>query len=169
MKRYLKKSVIILAALILLLLSACASRGPEGDIANQLGIDISGGELISYTDDRGGFPYEGSRYAVLRFRDGSAAEQIEESPLWASLPLSETAHALIYGGGSDTYSIGPLVSDGEGNALIPPVEEGWYFLADRQARGGSPGPEMLSRASFNFTLGLYDSESDTLYFYTLDT
>ncbi|MBQ3404457.1 MAG: hypothetical protein IJG63_03445 [Oscillospiraceae bacterium] len=96
-------------------------------------------------------------------------KQIQADPRWEPLPPSETAFALLYGGEGETYSVAPLVSDGEGNALVPPADRGYYMLVDRQSEGVTAGPELLSRPSYNFTIGLYDSDSDTLSFYTLDT
>ena len=50
---------------------------------------------------------------------------------------------------------------------MPEIREGYYRLIDRHAEAGES--DILERSSFNFTLALYDTGADTLYFFELDT
>ena len=49
---------------------------------------------------------------------------------------------------------------------LPAIDEGYYRLIDRQ--DGAEG-NIHSRASFNFTLAIYDAAARTLHFVQVDT
>ncbi|HIX15247.1 MAG TPA: hypothetical protein H9740_05915 [Candidatus Hungatella pullicola] len=54
--------------------------------------------------------------------------------------------------------------------MIPDIELGSYRLIDRQAEEGiAAGADILHRSSFNFTLGIYDTDAERLYFCEMDT
>ena len=63
-------------------------------------------------------------------------------------------------------SIGPFINDGNGNPLVREIQNGYYILIDRQE---DQETDILDRPSFNVTVGLYDTDTNTLYCCTLDT
>ena len=73
---------------------------------------------------------------------------------------------LVYGISEDTVSIGPFLTDADGTPLVPEIQTGYYRLLDRQHNKETP---LLERFSFNFTLALYDTDTDRLYVCELDT
>lgn len=159
--------------LILNSLTACAPKSSQDIVSKALDLDVSGGSEISYLDTHSGNG-DGISCIVLGFQDDALLEQIKENDDWSSLPLDQTTQALVYGISGETdqtsYQIGPYLSDNEGNSLVPEVENGYYFLLDRQAEEGqATGADILNRGSFNFTFGLYDTDTNTLYFCELDT
>ena len=165
----------MLAALAVLL-TACGGQTAQQTVSQGLEIDASGGEVVSGEDSHGGFHGDGTTCVILQFEDGAIEEQIKESGDWKAFPLEETVQALVYGvtrtneDGSATESIGPYLTDEEGEPLVPEIEEGYYRLIDRQAEEGkATGADILHRASLNFTIGLYDTEKGILYFCELDT
>ena len=93
-------------------------------------------------------------------------EQIKASAQWGDFPLDGIVKALVYGISDETSSIGPFLNDGNGNPLVPEILNGYYLLIDRHT---DKETDILSRRSFNFTLGLYDADTDTLYYCKLDT
>lgn len=166
-----------LATVMALCLPAChgvsRAEAVAGSIAEELGIDVTSGTEISYSNDHGGFHGDGTTYAVYQFADSSVREQIEESGEWIPLPMDETATVLAYGvtdqGEGYIINRGPYLTNGEQEPLLPEIEDGYYRLIDWQMDNGFVTAAMLERASFNFTLGVYDSGSDTLYYCRLDT
>ena len=69
--------------------------------------------------------------------------------------------------GITVYQTGPYVTDDDNDPLIPEIRAGFYRLIDRHAQAGET--DLLGRASLNFTLALYDTDTDTLYFCEMDT
>ncbi len=133
------------------LLTACWSEGDE--VSKALGVDVSNGTEISNYDTHGGFLGDGTTCIAYRFDDDAALEQIKSSADWHN-PLDDTVRALI------------SILNGTGNEpIIPEINNGYYLLIDRQNADG----DILDRNSFNFTLGLYDTDANTLYFCKLDT
>ena len=53
-----------------------------------------------------------------------------------------------------------------GNPLVREIQNGYYILIDRQE---DQETDILDRPSFNVTVGLYDTDTNTLYCCTLDT
>lgn len=167
---FMKRITIVFSILFVCLLTACGSQEPQNIISNELGIDVSSGDEIFAFDDHGGFHGDGTTYTVLSFSDDKVLEQIKESTQWKEFPLDETVRTLVYGISDGTSSDGPFLIDSEGNAFIPEIHEGYYILIDRQAeQGEAAGVDILHRNSFNFTLGLYDVDTNNLYFCELDT
>ncbi len=147
-------------------LSACGAKGPQEIVSNELGIDVSKGVEISDVDTHAGFHGDGVTCIALRFEDESVLDSIKENSDWKELPLDETMQALVYRMEDATGEIGPFLNDNEGNALLPEIQNGYYLLIDRHADKNS---DILERGSFNFTVGLYDTDNNIIYFCKLDT
>lgn len=54
----------------------------------------------------------------------------------------------------------------KGENLVPEIENGYYILIDRQS---NQNDNILNRGSFNFTVGIYNTDDNNLYFCKLDT
>lgn len=168
--------IFFCTTLVLLALAACASHTPQEKVSQALGVDASAGEVITDSDTHGGFNGDGLEYIVLFFSDGNLLKEAETSDAWHPLPLNDNLTALVYG---LTYeeeegvlvSIGPYLSDGSGEPLIPEIQNGYVFFQDRHSQSTDPQDDsrVLERGSFNFTLAIYDSDTGTLYFCQLDT
>ena len=70
----------------------------------------------------------------------------------------------------ETSNIGPFLTDSQGNSLVPDILNGYYILIDKyEVKDKAMEGDILHRGSFNFTLGHYDTDTNTLYFCKLDT
>lgn len=65
-----------------------------------------------------------------------------------------------------TSKEGPFLADENGEPVVPEIQNGYYLLIDRHSDTKS---NILERGSFNFTVGLYDTDNNTLYCCKLDT
>lgn len=167
MKKTLAIPIILLVCIVFL--TACASKGTQGRVSNELELDVSAGEEISNYDDHG-WHGDGSTCIVFRFEDDTVLEEIRSNSDWKAFPLDETVQALVYGVSDETSVIGPFLHDNDGKSLVPEIQNGYYLLIDRQAEEDKAiGADIMQRSSFNFTLGLYDADTNTLYFCQLDT
>ena len=174
-----KQRILSMMAALALLLSACgggSARSVRDEIAGALGLDLSGYEVVSSWDDHGGFHGDGTAFAELKCSGSGVLDQIQGDGDWKDFPLDRTARALVYGvteqtGTEETgimvYQTGPYLTGEEGDPLVPEIREGYYRLIDRHAEAGET--DLLDRASLNFTLALYDTDTDTLYFCEMDT
>ena len=162
-----KKTAFSLAILFFLFaFSACGSKSVQETVSAELGIDASGGKEISATDTHGGFHGDGVSSVALSFIDLSVLDEIKGNAEWKAFPLDDTVQALVYGVNDETSSIGPFINDGTGNPLVREIQNGYYILIDRQK---DQEIDILERSSFNVTVGLYDTDTNTLYYCTLDT
>ena len=103
---------------------------------------------------------------VFQFNNDIVLEEIKNNSAWNEFPLDKTMQAIVYGVSDDTCSIGPVLNDGEGNPMVPEIQKGYYLLIDRQT---DQETDILSRASFNLTVCLYDTDANILYICKLDT
>ncbi len=173
---------LCMTAALALLLSACGAgaQSPGEEICKALELDVSGCEVMSSSDDhRGfnrGFHGDGISFVELSCPGGGVLEQIKKDNRWKAFPLDRVTQALTYGvteksgsgeGEIAVFQTGPYLTGGEGDPLVPEIQEGYYRLIDRHAQAGET--DLLGRASLNFTLALYDTGTDTLYFYEMDT
>lgn len=134
-----------------------------------LGINISSGSIITDTDSHGGFHGDGITFLEVAFEDDSCLNQIKGNSSWKQLPVSYPVDALLYGTQNGSSSIGPYVTEG-GKKLFPKAETGYYYFKDRHTGAGGQGSkDVVNRHSFNFTVALYDEDTQTLYYCEFDT
>ena len=162
--------LFIIIPILLFGLTSCESQSTQDRVSAALGIDASEAEVLSEIDDHGGFHGDGTTIIVLDCAGTDLSDQISEAEEWKPFPLDDTVMALVYGVKEGTASIGPYLTDEEGEPVIPDIELVSYRLIDRQAEEGiAAGADILHRSSFNFTLGIYDTDAERLYFCEMDT
>ena len=170
-----KTNVIPLLFLILVVsLAGCSGSNDKSiqkEVRQELKVDISAGTVVTEEDSHGGFHGDGLSYVVVQFDDDSFETSISGAEAWKSFPLDVTTEALVYGYEFGDGKCGPYLTDEEGNALIPQVESGYYWMKDRQVDddGKATGADLLHRASLNFTVAIYDSDCRVLYYCKMDT
>lgn len=144
-----KKTVAMLLALIFIIaLPACSAK-------TYFGFSKQKFTVVEEQDTHGGFHGDGSYYLVLDCSNhAEAALNIVER--WNKLPLSENLDMFIYG---------------EEVAQLPRIENGYYCFQDRHPEAINPSDdsELFSRWSFNFSLAVYDSDTNMFYYFEFDT
>lgn len=161
---------ILCVVLFICCLTSCSSNGKINDISNTLGVDISDGTIISNIDTHGGFHGDGYIFVEMNFDDTAGenmAAHIAGINGWRSLPLSENLQTVVYGKDDGDVHYGPFIDDN----TIPAVEHGYYYFYDRHSDSNNPkdDTDILKRYSFNFTIAIYDTDNNNLYYYELDT
>ena len=153
-----KRALILLLITIVFVISACGRTGGIKEIAKSSGIDLGRGKEISFEDTHGGFHGDGCIFAKIGFEDSSLTEDLKKNREWKKLPLSDNLNTFIYGGYDSKLE-------------IPKIKEGYYYFKDRHSESEDvrDDSELMSRASFNFTLLIYDSETDIMYIIEYDT
>ena len=118
-------------------------------------------------DTHGGFVGDGSYYLILDCSDNTE-DALSIVADWNELPLSENLNLIMYGGEKDGKTYGYDLSE---EAHMPVIENGYYYFEDRhsEAKDVSDDSELFSRASYNFSLAVYDSETNRLYYFEFDT
>ena len=137
-----KRKIYIILSLMLciLMLNACAGRYDR--ISQELGIDISEGNVQLEDDTHGGFHNDG----ILRLKVEFPEKMNTAGEGWQELPMPE-----------DVVETCEMVH--EIDEFLPHTDDGFWFYADRSGGGGA----------VNFTLAVYDSSTDILYYCSLDT
>lgn len=164
-----KRMVGLLGLLLgLAALTACTLGGTLQELSQTLSVDLSQGTVVEETDDHGGFHGDGERWVEISLEE-DISSALEEAG-WQELPLPEPLEAALYGvtkvEGDRTIAEGPCFQ-----REIPRVSNGYYFFQDRHSEATDPTDpeELMERNSFNFTVALYDRDSQTLYYGEEDT
>ena len=169
-----KWNVISLVMVLLLTMTGCSSEKMNsilGEISKTIGVDVSAGEVISESDTHGGFHGDGDRVIEIQFSDTFFSNQLKENEEWNAMPLTENLTALVYGLHTETSSIGPMIHSEDNVPVVPEIENGYYYFRDRhsQSTDTKDDTNVLSRASYNFTIAIYDTDTQKLYYLELDT
>lgn len=124
--------------------------------------------VVEEQNTHSSFPTDGSYYLILDCSNNKeTALKIVNS--WSSLPLSENLDLIMFGGEKDGISYDGY--DLSKEAHIPEIKNGYYCFKDRHSKAENPSDdsELLSRGSFNFSLAIYDSDTDIFYYFEFDT
>ncbi len=165
------RRIIVLMLLMIFSLVGCGKKDIQSDISESLGIDVRKGNVLMDSDSHGGFHGDGMLFQQISFEDSKFSDEIKDNDGWKPMPLSQNMEALVYGIEVDTSSIGPYLTDESGDTIIPDIQNGYYYFYDRHSESKDPfsDKDILNRASFNFTLALYDSDNRVLYYVEFDT
>jgi len=162
--------LLTLALALALSLPSCVSEEAQRRevVGEILGLSLSGGEELFYEDTHGGFHGDGGTWAVYAFApDNSPAEEIpEKAQGWHPLPAGGSVEKVLYG----QYGLPAPEGYGE-ETFFPQAAEGWYFFLDRHSEAEDCWAEegFLERYSQNYTLAVYDTADERLYYFKLDT
>lgn len=165
---------VFMALSVLLIATACSSSNSEKNISQTLGVDVSSAAVLQSMDSHGGLHGDGSTYREMKFANGEGqtfTKELENNTAWGKLPLTDNLNIAVYGKESTSESIGPFVTNDNGEAYFPLVDNGYYFFLDRQSESKDVKDDtnLLNRNSFNFTIAIYDTDNQILYYYELDT
>ena len=112
-------------------------------------------------DTHGGFHGDGKALVKIYFSDNQSdkfMKKIENNIHWNKLPIDKILQTCITNKSIEEMS-------------IPFVENGYWFFIDRHSDTTSKYNynDMLNRASSNYSVAIFDKESNILYIYSLDT
>lgn len=159
MKKVISALCIIIA--LAFLLGSCSYNDYRSKISKAFGIDIPFGAPMKSVDTHGGFHGDGATWVSVGFTSGkNPTEQIKNNPDWKPLPLDEVAEVLA-------HDLKIQLGDGEAT-LMPEVENGYYIVIDRHSQKNE-NDDILGRASYNFTMAIYDTDANILYYCEFDT
>ena len=142
-------------------------------ISKTLDLALAQGNLIENVDTHSGSHGDGDSLQTWTFADDSLSKQIQADSAWKPFPLTKNLEALLYGvtydEGLSVTVVGPYVSFSE--EQLPRVEHGYYYFVDRQAESEQQNSDeqILERVSYNFSIAIYDTDTDTLYYVEADS
>lgn len=174
MRNQKRRNIILLTLILLLTMAGCSSEKTSNvlsEISKTTGVDVSVGEVLSESDSHGGFHGDGDRVIEIQFTDNSFSDQIKDNEEWNAMPLTENLTALVYGLHTETSTIGPMMHKGDNVPVVPEIEKGYYYFRDRHVQSTNPKDDtnVLSRASYNFTIAIFDADTNMLYYLEKDT
>lgn len=161
------KYIKLLLSLILLccVLSSC---GLQSNTRTEcFGFNIADYTLVEEHDTHGSFLGDGSYYLILDCSEKtSTAQEIIDN--WKPLPLTENLQLVMYGGKKDGIDYGYSFAE---EAHWPIINNGVYKFVDRhsETKDNTDDTDLLDRHSFNFSIAVYDLDTDILYFFEVDT
>ena len=124
--------------------------------------------VVEELDTHGGFQGEGSYYLAL-----DCSENKEKSHKiikdWNKLPLSKNLNYIMYGEVRDGLTYGYELAKKE--AHIPEIKNGYYMFEDRhpESKDSRDDTDLLDRHSYNFSIAIYDCDTDKMYYFEFDT
>ena len=160
-----KTFLLIICFAIMLNLAACSSV--TATRKDYLGFSKEDFTVIEEEDTHEGFHGDGSYYLIMDCT-GNKEKALENINGWNELPLSENLNLIMYGG--EKEGVAYLYNLAE-EAKMPKIENGYYCFRDRASENtdSSDDTELFDRYSFNFSLAVYNSDTDMIYYFEFDT
>lgn len=151
---------------VLFLLSLIPLSGYIDQTAEYFGFTKQEFAVLEEADTYGGFHGDGIYYMILDCSDNreKALSIIKD---WKKFPLSENLNILMYGRENELS-----FNDGFAKtAHFPNITNGYYWFEDRhsESKDSTDDSEIFERYSYNFSIAIYDCDTDKLYYFELDT
>lgn len=132
-------------------------------VSRSIGIMIPFSTEIECKDSHGGFHGDGECVIKVYFSDEQATkfkEKINKNSHWNQLPMPDRLQKVV----------GACMDK---NMYVPIIENGYYFFKDRHSKADDKyNPNEMfeeDRGSSNYTVAVFDTDENILYFYELDT
>lgn len=134
-------------------------------IQKEIGLDISSCNILKDEDTHGGFLGDGT-YFLIANCSNNKENILSQISHWKNFPLTQKLEWVVYGYEKDGVEIAKHIPES-----IPRIENGYYYFYDRQDDVKDPFNEekFFDRASYNYTLVLYDKDTNLFYYFELDT
>lgn len=134
------------------------------------GLTTSDYRIIDERDTHQGWLGDGEYYLILDCSQNAerACSIVRE---WKPLPLSQNLNRALYGEEKDGINSSYTFFSFAEEVQCPRIEHGFYRFLDRHSEAENPedDTELFSRYSFNFSVAIYDTDSNILYYYESDT
>ena len=132
-------------------------------ISKNLLLDITNCTIERDKDTHDGFLGDGDYFAKLTC---SEKEEKEIKTKWKILPISSELQKVLDMKKCDNDGCKSVFE----KYSIPNITNGYYYFYDRHSESkDNSEKEINKRSSYNFSIGIYDSDNDILYYYELDT
>ena len=161
------KRIVCFICTIFLCVSLSSCGLAENKLSKYFSFEASDFVVLEENDTHGGFHGDGSYYLILDCSQNTdKARSIVKN--WTSFPLSENVYLVMYGGEKNGENYGYNFAE---DAHWPKIENGVYKFVDRhsESKNSSDDSELLDRYSFNFSIAVYDLNTDILYYFEMDT
>ena len=159
MKKFYFIGILIFIILFVILVNSLNKYvSTEDYLKDKINIDIKTCNVILDNNTHDGF--HGDGYHIVKARCNN--DFINQVNNWNELPLSTNIHAFLYGDDIDGVT---YVAE---NRSIPEIENGYYYFIDRQNNLNSD-IKLFKKGSFNFTLAIFDIDTNIFYYYEYDT
>ena len=123
-------------------------------------------KVLKETDSHRGFHGDGDYVLILDCSENKE-KALEYTKEWKILPLTENLQLLMYGGEKEDHFYNYNLADASN---IPEIKNGYYYFYDRYANSKDTKDDTnIFRGSFNFSLALYDLDTDIMYLLEFDT
>lgn len=157
-----KKLITIINLLLLMVLVSGCSNNRLKNISESIELDVSKCRIEKDIDTHGGFLGDGEQFTKV-----ICSNLDEVSSNWKKLPLTESISKAVeliqcFGDGcKDVYE----------RYDMPHITNGYYFFLDRHSESINKYDDtnINNRSSWNFTLAILDNDTNTIYYYELDT
>ena len=156
---------IVATMIVCIVFSFCSMVGSGP--AKYFGFKTNTFTVIDEKDTHGGFHGDGSYYLILDCSE-KREQATELTKDWTPLPLTENLQLIMYGGERNGVNYGNNLA---GEAGWPIINNGVYKFVDRhsEAVDKSDDTNLFNRHSYNFSVAVYDLDTNTLYYFELDT
>ena len=123
--------------------------------------------VVEESDTHGGFHGDGSYCLILDCAD-NREKALETVKNWNKMPLPENLNIIMYGGKRNDIEYGYKLAE---KAHIPKIKNGYYMFEDRhsESKDSTDDSEIFDRYSFNFSIAIYDTDYDKMYYLAFDT
>ena len=152
---------------LLYLLSLKPTANYIGETTEYFGFAKKDFSVVEELDTHGGFNGDGSYYLILDCTN-KKEQALEKVEGWNKLPLSENLNLIMYGGEKDGVAYGYELAE---EAHFPKIENGYYIFEDRhsESKDSRDDSELFDRYSYNFSIAIYDCDTDKMYYFEFDT
>ncbi len=158
----------IMAIICITMIGWCNQE--QVQISKNVGVNAYSGRIVSSVDTHGGFLGDGEKITILHFSDKQCLKDIEKSLKWNAYPLPENLAAIIYGYKDELKGriILPVVKNEEEAPIVPMVQRGYYCFINREENSSRSIDTIFIRPR-NFTVAIYDLDSDIMYYIEYDS
>lgn len=161
MNKFLKRLCLIILLLIIVYIIYLYTFYDYNFYSSLIETPIPMFAKIEEKDTHGGFHGDGEALVKVYFSDKQAEKfirKIDKNIHWYKLPMKDIIQTCINNNITDEIS-------------VPIIENGHWFFLDRHSKATDKYNyyEMFGRASSNYSIAIFDIDSNILYIYSLDT